>query len=87
MWYWRGPSPFHFVSVTSEITSELRSFAPSVTYGWGMIPVSAMINTTQWSTSLFPKDGGYLVPIKSAVRDAEGLELGDVIEIALTIEV
>ena len=30
----------------------------------------------RWKTSLWPKDGGYIVPIKDDVRRAEGLELG-----------
>ena len=39
-----------------------------MTYGWGMIPVQARIGATAWTTSLFPKDGSYLVPIKTRVR-------------------
>ena len=37
------------------------------------------------TTSLFPKDGGYLVPVKDAVRRAEGLEQGDVVTVQLTV--
>jgi hypothetical protein len=55
-----------------------------VSYGWGCIPVAARIGATRWKTSLFPKDGGYIVPIKAAVRRAERLELGDVVEVSLT---
>ena len=31
---------------------------------------------TEWTTSLFPKDGRYIVPVKTSVRGAEGLEWG-----------
>ena len=41
--------------------------------------------STSWTTSLFPKDGRYLVPVKSAVRKAEGLEIGDTVPIRLTV--
>ncbi len=42
-----------------------------------MIPVRARIGATEWNTSLFPKDGLYVVPVKDAVRRAEGLDEGD----------
>ena len=85
--FWRGPSPYHFVRVPDDESAALRSAAGHVTYGWGMIPVSAELGATRWTTSLFPKDGGYLVPLKDAVRTAEGLALGDVVDLRLVIDV
>jgi hypothetical protein len=58
-----------------------------VTYGWGVIPVTAQIGDTSWQTSLFPKDGRYLVPVKAQVRKAEALELGDVVTVNLIVGV
>jgi hypothetical protein len=52
-----------------------------------MIPVAARIAGTDFTTSLFPKDGGYVVPLKLAVRRAEGLDVGDVVTIRLTVDV
>jgi hypothetical protein len=85
VWFWRGPSPFHFVTVPEDESAELRAVSALVSYGWGVIPVEAQIGQTTWSTSLFPKDGGYLVPIKAAVRKAEGIELGAYVEMTLTV--
>lgn len=87
IWFWRGPSPYHFVTVPEEECGALEAVSPQVSYGWGMIPVSARSGSTDWTTSLFPKDGGYIVPIKDAVRRAEDLEIGDTITICLTIDV
>jgi hypothetical protein len=84
---WRGPSPYYFVSVPDEECGAIEAVAPRVTYGWGVIPVSAGIGRTSFTTSLFPKEGGYLVPLKDKVRSAEGLELGDVVAIRLTLDV
>ena len=56
-----------------------------MTYGWGMIPVTAQVGRTQWTTSLFPKDGGYIVPLKDAVRKAEALEVGDEVTVRLSL--
>jgi hypothetical protein len=85
--YWRGPSPFHFVAVPDEESVEIHAVAAQVTYGWGVIPVDAQIGATRFSTSLFPKDGGYLVPLKTDVRRSQSIQLGDTVHVALTIEV
>jgi hypothetical protein len=42
---------------------------------------------TEIRTSLWPKDGGYIDPVKKALRDAEGLELGDTVEVRLRLDV
>jgi hypothetical protein len=86
IWFWRGPAPWHFVTVPEEQCGALEAMSALVSYGWGMIPVSARIGGTQWSTSLFPKDGRYVVPVKTRVRRAEGLELGDVVTVRLVVE-
>ena len=72
VWFWRGPSPYHFVTVPEDESAELQATSAEVTYGWGMIPVEARIGSTRWTTSLFPKNGGYVVPLKDLVREAEG---------------
>ena len=84
--YWRGPSPFFYAPVPAEHVEELRSVAKAVTYGWGVVPVEAEINGVRFTTSLFPKDGTYLVPIKVAVRRATGVTAGDVIAVEMTIQ-
>ncbi|MEW5986390.1 MAG: DUF1905 domain-containing protein [Chloroflexota bacterium] len=85
IWYWRGPSPYYFVTVPAEPCDDLKAISSFVTYGWGMIPVTVRIGQTEWKTSLFPKDGRYLVPLKDRVRKAEQLEEGD--EVAVWLEV
>ncbi|MDA8437123.1 MAG: DUF1905 domain-containing protein [Actinomycetales bacterium] len=87
LWFWRGPSPYHFVTVPDEESAELQAASALVTYGWGMIPVAARIGGTGWTTSLFPKDGGYVVPVKDLVRNAEGLEVGDRVTVRLVVDV
>ncbi|MEV6522345.1 DUF1905 domain-containing protein [Longispora sp. NPDC051575] len=87
VWFWKGPAPWHFVTVPEEECGALESASASVTYGWGMIPVTARIGDTAWTTSLFPKDGRYLVPLKTRVRGAEAIEVGDTVTIRLTVDV
>ena len=38
-----------------------------------------------FTTSLIPRDGGYLLPLKLAVRKAAGVALGDRLAVAMTI--
>ena len=87
IWFWRGPAPFHFVTVPDEQCAALEAVAAMVSYGWGVIPVTAHLGATTWTTSLFPKEGLYLVPIKTSVRKAEGLDLGDVVSLRLAVSV
>jgi Domain of unknown function (DUF1905) len=87
LWFWKGPAPWHFVTVPDAECAELESASALVTYGWGMIPVAAQIGRTEWTTSLFPKDGRYLVPVKVWVRKAEELELGDLVNVRLAVDV
>jgi len=86
VWEWRGPAPYHFVAVPELEAERIRDVAAMVTYGWGVIPAAAATGRTEWTTSLFPKQGGYLLPVKDAVRRAEGIRIGDVIEVTLTLD-
>lgn len=83
--YWRGPSPFFFVTVPAKQSRDIKAISGLVTYGWGVIPVHVRIGKTEFTTSLFPKDGRYLVPIKVIVRKAEHLEEGDKVTVRLEI--
>ena len=85
IWVWKGPAPFYFVTVPAKGSDDLKAIQRSITYGWGVIPVKVRINETEWTTSLFPKDGAFIVPIKAAVRRAEKLEEGDTARVRLEI--
>ena len=86
VWHWRGPAPHHFVSVPEEECEQVREAAAVVTYGWGMVPVAVQVGGSAWTTSLWPKDGGYVVPLKQWVRQAEGIDVGDEVTVRLTID-
>lgn len=85
VFHWRGPAPYLFVAVPEELSREIKSVSKEVTYGWGVIPVRAKIGKIAWTTSLFPKNGLYLVPIKALVQKAETVGVGDTINIHLEI--
>jgi hypothetical protein len=81
LWEWRGPAPFYFLSVPAEMAVEIREAARVVSYGWGMIPVIAQIGGIEFKTSMFAKDGTYVLPIKSIVRVPLKLQVDDQVEV------
>ena len=87
LYFWKGPAPWHFVTVPDQDSAHLYAASPAVTYGWGMIPVQAHLGNTQWATSLWPKEGRYLVPVKAWVRRAENVDIGDMVTVRLTLDV
>ena len=85
--HWRGPAPYVFVAVPPPHSAQIAAVAPLVTYGWGVIPVEVRLGGSRWTTSLFPKDGGYLVPLRAAERRREGVDVGDVVDVRLHLDV
>lgn len=85
LWFWKGPAPWYFVTVPAKQCRDLKAVSGFVTYGWGMIPATVRVGKTEWQTSLFPKDGHYIVPIKAWVRQAEQLEEGDRVSLRLRV--
>ncbi|MGW6731613.1 DUF1905 domain-containing protein [Streptomyces sp. NPDC055013] len=82
---WRGPAPYYFLRVPDEESADIREVAAMATYGWGVIPVEARIGEVVFETSLFPKDGGYLLPLKNAVRKPQGIGAGDEVSVEMTV--
>jgi hypothetical protein len=85
LWYWRGPAPYHFITVPPDAARTIHAVAADVTYGWGMIPAEVRIGASVWTTALWPKDGGYVVPIKDRYRKTERLVLGDTVGVHLAV--
>lgn len=83
--HWRGPSPYFFAVVPPGETTRVRRLAKIVSYGWGVIPVEAVIGEIRFSTSLFPRPEGYLLPLKDAVRRATGVTAGDRIAVTMAL--
>ncbi|MBB2890911.1 DUF1905 domain-containing protein [Flexivirga oryzae] len=82
---WRGPAPYLFAPLPPDAVDEIAGAATDLSYGWGCIRATGRVGDTDFSTSLFPRDGGYLMPVKTAVQRAEDVGLGDVIHIELSV--
>jgi hypothetical protein len=83
---WRGPAPFYFVPVPQAESDQIKAVSKLISYGWGVMPITATIGTTTWTTALFPKDGRYLLPIKNDLRFGEELSVDDLVEVTLEVK-
>ena len=81
---WRGPAPYHFVPLPLDAADLVDEVKAEVVY-WGVVPVRAWIGGTEFTTSMFPREGTWFLPLKDAVRRAEGIALGD--EVAVRLEI
>lgn len=83
---WRGPPPFYFVALPEDQVEDVRDAARMASYGWGVVPVVAAIGSTCFATSLFPRNSGYLLPLKEKVRRAADVVLGEMVGVALRVD-
>lgn len=86
---WNGEGAWHFARVPSEVAEEIDDLVVGPRRGFGSLKVSARIGETEWTTSIFPEkqEHGrtYLLPVKKAVRDVEGILADDVVRVDLVI--
>lgn len=88
VWLWTSQgASWHFLTVEGEAAAEVRYASLGLTRGFGSVPVEATIGATRWRTSLFPStaSGGFMLPLKAAVRKAEGFAAGDRVHVTLSI--
>lgn len=81
---WRGPAPFLFVAIPEEESDDIKEASRGIEY-WGQVPVRVRIGETDFKTALFPKDGRYLLPLRDAIRRAEGIDLDEVVTVRLSV--
>ncbi len=87
---WLYPSDtasWHFLTIPKDISAKIKTAKPLTKRGWGSVRVEAKIGKTIWQTSLFPdgKSGTYLLPVKAAVRNAEGIFPEDLVKLRITL--
>ena len=96
LWLWtsiNAPASWHFLTIEGETVEAINALALmrrlefGKKRGWGSMKVSATIGGTTWQTSIIPdkSSGGWILPVKAAVRKAEGLMTGDSVKVSLTV--
>lgn len=84
---WQADAAWHFVPLPVDLGEEINRWAGDLKGGWGSIKVDVRIGETRWKTSIFPDSstGSFLLPVKAAVRKAEGIAEGDTVDVVLTM--
>lgn len=95
LWRWQSataPAAWFFVTIAGEVADGIRLAAIGGQWldgrkGFGSARVSAAIGDTRWNTSVFPhkESGGWLLPVKAAVRKAENLAEGDAVTVTVSL--
>lgn len=88
LWQWMARrDAWFFVTVPEEISEEIRAIADGLTGGFNSVPVRVQVGSTRWATSIFPGSAGgaYSLPMKKAVRVAEGIGLDDPVGVELEL--
>ncbi len=87
VWEHDGPGAWHFVSLPHDVADEILEIFGHRAGGFGSVRVEVTVGATRWSTSVFPdrKRGTYVLPVKKAVRSAEGLVAGGIAAVELVV--
>jgi hypothetical protein len=89
LWEWdaRRAERWTFVSVPEDASDEILERAGAFARGFGSLRVEATVGGTTWRTSIFPdgKRKAYSLPVKKAIRAAEGLTVGGPVRVTLQI--
>lgn len=89
VWRWdaRSADSWFFVSLPPDVADDVLEAGEQVSRGFGSLRVDVTVGSTTWRTSVFPdaRQGTFVLPLKRAVRRAEGLELGDTAQVRLTL--
>lgn len=85
---WQGDGAWFFVRVPQEISDDVRDSLTGPPGGFGSVRVDVTIGASTWTTSLFPEkaSGTYVLPVKKAVRAAEGIDDGDTVTVEIGLE-
>jgi hypothetical protein len=81
LWRWdaRRTDSWMFVSLPADVSEEIRDRTGGSRRGFGSLRVRVNVGGSSWTTSIFPDSGsgGYVLPVKRAIRTAEALDVGD----------
>ena len=87
VWEWSAKASWFFVSLPEDTTDEIEERHGRSAAGFGSIRVEVTIGSSTWRTSVFPskEEATYVLPVKKAVRAAEGLDGGSVAHVHVTV--
>jgi len=87
LWEWASKASWYFLSLPEADADDIEERFGATAHGFGSIRVEVKIGATTWRTSIFPStsEKTYVLPVKKAVRSAEGLLPEAQVAVELTI--
>ena len=87
LWRYAGKAAWYFVTLPHDVADDIDEIAADARRGFGSVRVDVTVGGTTWNTSVFPdtKSGSFVLPVKKAVRLAEGLDDGSPVAVRLTV--
>lgn len=98
LWPWTSENrrgTYNFLSIPADVGEEIEAHAAISRIelgllqkrGWGAVKVEVTIGGSVWQTSIFPgiDEQAYVLPVKAAVRKAEGIVVGDQVTFKLEL--
>ena len=88
LWQWQARrDEWFFVSVPEDMSDEISARSEGLTGGFNSVPVQVQVGVTTWRTSIFPGgEGRYWLPMKKAVRVAEGIERDSTVDVTIELQ-
>lgn len=86
-WQFVGPNSWTFISLPTNIATEIRDNLKNEEQGWGRLKATAKIGKTEWKTAIWfdTKHNTYLLPLKAKIRKNENIEIDKVVNATIWI--
>ena len=87
LWRYTGEAAWYFVTLPHDVADDIDEITGEARRGFGSVRVEVTVGSTTWKTSVFPdtKSESFVLPVKKAVRSAEGLDDGSSVSVLLTL--
>ncbi len=87
LWLYQGQGAWHFVTLPKQTAKDIKALITGPCHGWGSVRVQVTIGNTTWKTSIFPykEVESFILPVKLAVRKAEGLVPDKKVSVTLVV--
>lgn len=93
-YHWQGDEQsWVFVRLPDDLAADVAELSADAAAragsrrGFGSVRVEVRTGASEWRTSLFPQASprGYVLPLKAAVRKAEGIEAGTPVTVRIRL--
>jgi hypothetical protein len=87
LWRYTGAAAWYFVTLPHDVTDDIDEIIGDEHHGFGAVRVEVTVGASTWRTSIFPDNASasFVLPVKKAIRVAEGLDDGSPVTVRLEL--